>query len=402
MNKIKNMILIFDWEWFERVHLYKDVGMIPIYLQRLYGIEANILFYSSQTNIDLKSKEMGINLVRLNKNFLNKIKFLRRFITPMILYLIKNAKKTDMLMLFHIKEANYLYRKIYKFLNPKGKVYLKLDIDLNGLDSLEKNYSYSKKSKKIGEIRYGLREYLNRFVRSYRIKKIHKQLELFDLVSVETYYGLEKLNELININQNINIMKITNGFSNETEKKISGKKENKIITVGRIGSFQKNNEFLLDCIKDIDLKDWKIYFVGPIENEFNKVIEDFYKQFPEKKTNVIFTGKITNKEELFYIYDSSKVFCLTSRWEGFPLVFPEALYFGNYIISTEIGAEKDIIINDKIGKIIKQNDKIALKVGLQNIINGKVRLDNFTDEIKRHSEDNFMWEKIVTQLYERI
>lgn len=402
MNKIKNMILIFDWEWFERVHLYKDVGMIPIYLQRLYGIEANILFYNSQTNKDLKNKEMGINLVRLNKNFLNKIKFLRRFITPIILYLIKNAKKTDMLMLFHIKEANYLYRKIYKFLNPKGKVYLKLDMDLNGLNWLEENYVYSKKSKKIIEIRYGLREYLKRFVRSYRIRKIQKQLELFDIVSTETDYGLEKLNALINIKKKINIIKITNGFSNEIDKKITGKKENKIITVGRIGNHLKNNEFLLDCLKEIDMRDWKVYFVGPIEEQFNKIIYDFYNKFPEKRANVIFTGNINDKEELFDMYDSSKVFCLTSRSEGFPLVFPEALYFGNYVISTEIGAEKDVIINDKIGKIVKQNDKNALKAELQDIINGKIRLDNFADDIKRHSEDNFMWEKIVTQLYERI
>src|SRR5690606_17243301 len=41
-------------------------------------------------------------------------------------------------------------------------------------------------------------------------------------------------------------------------------KENIIITVGRIGTYQKNNQMMLEALSGLNLQDWKIYFIGPI------------------------------------------------------------------------------------------------------------------------------------------
>lgn len=56
-----------------------------------------------------------------------------------------------------------------------------------------------------------------------------------------------------------------------------------MITVGRIGTEQKNNEMLLKVIDKIDLKDWKIYIIGPYTEQFKRYYDDFIKSNPDKK-----------------------------------------------------------------------------------------------------------------------
>ena len=144
---------------------------------------------------------------------------------------------------------------------------------------------------------------------------------------------------------------------------------------------------LLEAIKEIDLKDWRVIFIGPIETNFKNIIENFYKDNPLLIDKVKFIGNINDKSKLFEWYNRSKVFCLTSRSEGFPLVFPEAIYFGNY---------------GDLGKIIEQDDIDSLAAELQKIINGQNDIGNKYQDIIEYSRDNFMWDKIVRRLYESL
>ncbi len=406
MNKIKNMTLLFDREWFERIHLYKDVGMIPIYLHNLYGLKTHIVFYDNTSNRDLNNIEFGVNLIRLKKIFFKKNKYLNKYFSPMTFYLIKNSKKIDILMLFHMKNINYFYRFIYKILNPKGKVYLKLDMDFRSINWIYNNYEYYNKNKNILFLKNGFIEYLKILRRSYRFKKWKKQLSRFDLVSCETKLICDQLNKYLNIDKNINLTTIPNGFSRIGIENIKirnfEEKENLIITVGRIGSYQKNNEMLLNILKDINLKDWKVYFIGPIEDKFNIIIENFYKNNPLYKNKVIFYGPIINRNELFDYYNRSKVFCLTSRWESYGLVLNEALYFGNYIISTNVGIASEITKNGKIGSLIQEGDENTFKNELSKIICGENNISKYYNEIKDHCYNNYLWENIVKDLYSKL
>ena len=55
---------------------------------------------------------------------------------------------------------------------------------------------------------------------------------------------------------------------------------------------------LLKALENVDLKEWKFCFIGPIEKDFNSIIEQFYENYPLKRRQVIFIGKIDNKKEL--------------------------------------------------------------------------------------------------------
>ena len=173
---------------------------------------------------------------------------------------------------------------------------------------------------------------------------------------------------------------IPNGFDEDylTENNIKVKKfeekENIMITVGRIGTEAKNNEMLLKSIDKMDLKDWKIYIIGSYTEEFKEYYDDFIKNNPDKKDKVILVGNIEDKNLLYDYYNRAKVFLLTSRWESFGIVLIEALRFGNYIITTDVGGAKDITNNGQIGIVTEIENEEQYKKEILKVINKKAIL----------------------------
>ena len=368
----------------ENFHLVKDVGQLPYFMYKTEGYDATLISY--QNNVEYPFIDQEVNGLKLN--FIpNKGRFLY-FELGVLYYLFNHSKSIAVLNLFHFKKDHILYLLIYKLVNPKGKAYIKLDMDI----LFFKNY--------------------NAFLFSnYRIKNlILKALtswifKLTDLFSVETDQAKDYLLKVYPELQN-KLICIPNGVDNlYLDKEISIKafqeKENIILTVGRIGTEQKNTELLLDALKITDLKDWKVYILGPIEESFKKYIADFYKEYPQLENKVIFTGNITDRKELFDWYNRSKIFCLSSRYEGFPIAFPEALYFGNYLISSPVSSAEHITSKGKYGTVARA-DAHEFSKAIQNSIEPGFLSSQRYEEIRRFSKDNFTWPGIVKKLADQI
>ena len=152
-------------------------------------------------------------------------------------------------------------------------------------------------------------------------------------------------------------------------------KENLMITVGRLGTHQKNTEMLLKALEDIDLKKWKFILIGPIEANFNQAIEVFFQKYPQKREQINFVGKINNKKNLWEWYNKAKVFISTSRWESYGLVLNEAKRFKNYMVCTRTGAAEDLIGQEEYGSFIAQEDSAGLNNILSQIVNGQINTD---------------------------
>ena len=368
----------------ENFHLVKDVGQLPYFMYKTEGYDATLISY--QNNVEYPFIDQEVNGLKLN--FIpNKGRFLY-FELGVLYYLFNHSKSIAVLNLFHFKKDHILYLLIYKLVNPKGKAYIKLDMDI----LFFKNY--------------------NAFLFSnYRIKNlILKALtswifKLTDLFSVETDQAKDYLLNIYPELQN-KLICIPNGVDNlyldkEIPIKAFQEKENIILTVGRIGTEQKNTELLLDALKITDLKDWKVYILGPIEKSFKKYIADFYKKYPQLENKVIFTGNITDRKELFDWYNRSKIFCLSSRYEGFPIAFPEALYFGNYLISSPVSSAEHITSKGKYGTVAKA-DAHEFSKAIQNSIEPGFLSSQRYEEIRRFSKDNFTWPGIVKKLADQI
>ncbi|MCB9017015.1 MAG: glycosyltransferase [Prevotellaceae bacterium] len=362
----------------EPIILLKDPGMIPQMMSHL-GYKCFFVSYIKEEKIEKKISNQihGMELIHLNDD--RKGRELSLTSLNILRFIWKNAKKIDVLNLYFLKHS-ILYACLFKILNPKGILYLKLDLNAYIMESME--------SQKI--------EHIRRFAFKSYLKNIP------DIVSIESQTGFDYVKNRYGINTP-KLIKIPNGIDDLLIKN-SGlsinkfqERDNVILTVGRIGSKEKNNEMLLDAIIKIkELKDWTVMFVGPVTPSFSEKVKEVKKQHPELSDKIILKGAIYDRIELFRIYNKSKVFCMTSDYESFGLVYVEALYFGNYILSTKVPALIDFTRKDEeIGKCI--TDSTCLSKELSSIINEENKIDNSFNKRVNHALD-FSWSNLCKQL----
>lgn len=360
----------------QNVHLLKDVGMIPYIMYRDYGYDSTLVCFPNEESypaLEREVKGLKIHFLKKDTGY--------RFGKPsskVLSYLRKNAKRIDILNLYHTTKETLLYGLIYKIYNPTGILYVKLD--------LERDHFAAG---------------LNRF------KKQGYSLfftQIADIISYELDHVGDFLKEQFPAARK-RLFKITNGIDagfitkQQTKKLLFEEKENLIITVGRIGTEQKNSELFLRAIEKVNLNNWKIAFIGPVEKGFETEIKSFFTKNPQLKEKVIFTGSIYDRKALYEWYNRAKVFCLTSRWESFGIVLVEALYFGNYIFSTDIASIREITDNERVGRIVADDKELTKE--LQNIIDESSNLENLYPAILKQGE-HFIWTTILSSLDEQL
>lgn len=377
----KKLTLIFNN--FNQEHFGKDVFLVPYYLGKEKNLDVSIIYPQTDKNKDLSKNVRGVTLIPVKSSSRSQVNPISKELFSFI-YLLKNANKIDYLMRFHFSMATSLMIILYKILNPSGKTYIKTDTNISLINQLKKDIN-------------------NKNIISYLKKHIYRlSLKRTDLLSCETQECLEILQKgIFGINIKDKLVLMPNGFDEElihrfniNTKKFQ-EKENIIITVGRLGSEQKNTEMLLDSLKDIDLKNWKLYLIGPIDENFKKKITDFYSNNIDKKKSVLFLGCIYDKKLLWEYYNRSKVFILTSRQEGYPIVLTEAKRFKNFILSTDVSGALDIIENKKYGIIIEQENRNKLS----NVINEIISEDLNIDVYKNNFDINTLsWKNIINRI----
>lgn len=318
----------------DQVFLYKEHGEIPYYFSKLYDYRAIVDDYY---DVNFPDEKMFRTVELQSYKHHNRFTKLQK-----IWKIFRMARKIDVLYLLSITPDSMYKMLAYRLGGGKGKIYLKLDLGI-----------YAKDGKDLL-----IWENMSPF-----LKTVHFFFKpLPDVYTVETKRSYERLRNSYygDLIEKGKLFRLPNGFDPEildeigvTRRKVS-EKEKVMITVGRLGTYEKNTELLLEILTKLDLKDWTFYLIGPIDNNFQPMIDKFYIQNPSKKKNVIFTGPIYNKKELFEYYDKSRVFVLTSRHEGFAFVLVEAAYMKNYIVSTDVGGAEDVLDYAE-GLLIKTN-----------------------------------------------
>lgn len=347
----------------ENVHLIKDVGMIPYTLAKNHQYISGVASFKNGNYTYLNNEVEGLNHLTINRKFKNDF-------FNVLLFIFKNYSNWDILQCYHITKVSILYLFFFKFLKlisfSKSVIYLKFDSN-----DLAFNYKLN-------------------FIVIFLLKKIN-------IISVESKnlynYYLEKLT----LSKNLYL--IPNGC-NINEKVNNSEKEEIIITVGRIGSEEKNNRYLLEefvNFSKVNL-DWKLKLIGPIEPEFNLYVDEFFFKYPYLKARVEFTGNISNREKLNEYYRSAKIFVLTSPMEGFPLVYLEALSKGCYIISPKFSSTIDITNNGDYGDFFENNVKDSLSNKLTHVIKNDSIFNNFCYKAYAFTNNKFSWEIICDNL----
>ncbi|MCC8172145.1 MAG: glycosyltransferase family 4 protein [Parabacteroides sp.] len=358
------------------VHLLKDVGMLPYILYRDYGYRSTLVCFRNEAAypaVEREVKGLEIHFLPEEKNYA-----FGRISRQAVAYLRKQAKEIDVLNLYHNTQETLLYGFIYKLFNPRGVLYIKLDINIERFDA--------QKTQRVHAWR--LKGY-NWFFR-----------QVADVVSCELPSAFDYLEEAIPSLRG-KLLLLPNGIDDKAMEEQgvkplpAGKKEKLIVAVGRIGAPEKNHEMLLRAAAQAGLGDWKIALVGPVDEAFGKWSESFLSSHPSVRDRVIFTGPIADRAELYGWYNRARVCCLTSRYESFGLVLVEALYFGNYLLTTPVPPATFLTDSERVGRIVRTEEELAEM--LERIAGGAFDTEPFYEPARKYSE-RFRWSAILPRL----
>lgn len=174
---------------------------------------------------------------------------------------------------------------------------------------------------------------------------------------------------------------ITNIYNPSVENIIYNmKKKNYIMASGRL-SYQKNFQELINIWIDISdkTKDWKLIILGSGEEE-----EELKSIIKEKNIeNIKMMGYC---KDICKYYAQSKIFVMTSRFEGFPMVLLEAQKYGLPIIAYDcFTGPSEIVINERNGYLIPLNNKILFKKAIIDLINSEEKIRIMSDNAKKDS-----------------
>ncbi len=327
----KRILTMFWYDDAGEVHLYKDVGGIPYALAKYCGWKATFAYNDANGVIHNEDYERYVKLDRIRfPKILEKLKLRYIKYFQVIKYVYFNAHKYDVINFYHNHKFINFLCWLAKKRNTKIITYVKLDMSKIGFEK--------EINKKTG--------------------KIWKYTDIFTVETKKYVYPLNKINRFGG-----RVKYLPNGFfSDLVDIDLSSiKKEKIILTVGRLGTYQKNTELLIEALCYIEdmLNNWQIYLVGPITKEFKDWLNKKLINHKLLKEKIIITGNITDKNELYKLYAKSSIFVLPSRYESWGLVIIEAMHFKNYtIVSNCCDAFEEFLINGncKYGTIVANNN----------------------------------------------
>jgi glycosyltransferase involved in cell wall biosynthesis len=97
-------------------------------------------------------------------------------------------------------------------------------------------------------------------------------------------------------------------------------------------------------------------------------VNDLMHQYPELRSNVVFTGPIADDQRVDY-YNLPDLYILPSKFEGFGIVFIESLACGVPVIASDGYGCRTGLLNEELGLVIPPDDIAAIAKAIVSILN---------------------------------
>lgn len=201
---------------------------------------------------------------------------------------------------------------------------------------------------------------------------------------------IQKIGEVIP--NPIDLSRIPKNFINE--------KRNEIVTVGRLNN-QKNHKLLIESFAKFsnNYPEYKliIYGEGELELELKKLANEKLLEGSYK-----FEG---SRSDVLECINGSKMFVLSSDYEGMPNALMEAMAMGLPVISTDCppGGPRALIVSEQNGILVPLNDEEALVNAMKKIANDEklaFELGENAKLIKRTHRTEDILERWRSYIYE--
>lgn len=181
--------------------------------------------------------------------------------------------------------------------------------------------------------------------------------------------------------------------------KIKDERLNRIISVGRLYP-QKDQKTMIEAFAKVSEKfpQWSliIFGEGPERGALESLVERL-----KVKDKVSLPGK---SENIIDELKKSKIFCLSSIYEGMSNALVEAICVGLPIVTTKVSGTEELIENGENGFIVNIGDKDAMAEALTKIIEDDNLQKQFSENNKAQAikfETNAIvdqWEELVNSV----
>ncbi len=350
---------------FTNYELIKDIGAVPYLFYKNKNCTVYMVGIDKDSDYSFAQYVMGEELVKLPDYSMDS----------KLGWLNEHAKGVDCLMLFGTYPNNMRVAEVYKQLNPDGVIYLALDATAFWINNIP---------------RYD--------------KAVDEFYRKCDLIGVSAL----SLQKFITKKWNMDIRVVRNGYYpfgiGEVKQPDFGKKENRIIAVGRIGAHEKRHDILLKAYAEMSKKTsgWQLRLIGPIEDTFYGFIDDYMEEHPYLEDSISFSGNIVDKAVLHEEFLEAKIFVQCSESEAFTNVIPEAMSAGCAILTTEIDTCKEATNYGRCGLVSPINNYNKLADNIERLCNDEEELIRMSENSFRCYEENYNYNDIIDELYEML
>lgn len=294
---------------------FQDCGMFLYTLAKDFNWESTYVFYKTRPEE-----------TQWNQTFL-------KYVTPVCLgetddldykkqvslakqFIKEHIQEYDAIMLFHYGSTAWKLARLCKKYNPNVVVYIKLDMGIGGFNHFCNNGLFQ-----------NFKNWFEKLKSTY-----------VDVFTVETKSYYEELKKISVFKNRIEYL--PNGVSLidiDVDSIDVLPKENSIVTIGRLGTPEKNSPLLLKAIEKLPeslVRQWKFLLIGPSTQEFIDEVHQFKISHPNIADSIVMVGSVTDRNELYTYGRKAKIICMTSRSESTCISTLEAMYFGAYPIIT--------------------------------------------------------------------
>jgi len=177
------------------------------------------------------------------------------------------------------------------------------------------------------------------------------------------------------------IVAIANPCPFPVQRYVKKEKTKIVLAVGRLVDIKGFDRLLQSWVQVAEvMPDWTLKIVG--EGEDRAKLTHFIKE--NKLTNSVELVGVTN--EVSRYYKEAEVFCLSSRFEGFPMVLLETLAFGLPVVSFDCDTGPEEILENTGSILVPQNDINQLAYSLVNMMSNDEQRKNISVKSKEKAE----------------
>jgi glycosyltransferase involved in cell wall biosynthesis len=170
-----------------------------------------------------------------------------------------------------------------------------------------------------------------------------------------------------------------------------------ILYIGRI-SWRKGIHTLLKAISLINLNKFKVVIVGPRDEKYFKKLLRLTEKL-KLNDKVEFMDKVS--EDRKYELMSGSVFFVSPSIKDYtPMALLETQALGKPVVSTNVGAIPEIVLNGETGILVDPYDVEGLARAIEQLMVNKEKKRKMGENARKWIEDNFLLEKTIDVLEE--